>query len=101
MNNESVINDGGGRNRGICRDGKAGGNNKSAADGHRQQSTLSGKGNVGRNGDGDSDGEGNGKCNITINVGSHIDDHGSSRKEAAAVGVKLVGKAGGNYKAAP
>jgi hypothetical protein len=47
--------DGGRKNRGDGGGGKAGDNDKSAAKGHTQQSTLSGDGNGGSNCDGNVD----------------------------------------------
>ena len=75
---ELVNNNGGGGNRGIGGGRKAGDNYKSVADGHRQQSTLSGNGNDGGNGNSNSN--------------EDINDDGDGRNRGIIGG----GKAGGN-----
>ena len=73
-----VNNDGGSGNRGIGGGRKAGDNYKSVADGHRQQSTLSGNGNDG--------------SNSNSNSNEDINDDGDGRNRGVIGG----GKAGGN-----
>ena len=58
------------RNKGVSEGRKAGGNFKSAADGHTQKSSLSGDGNVGSNCNG----------NVVGNTDGYVDDDGGGRK---------------------